>query len=116
MLCRKYYSLSLPLSPYLSLLILTLYPSLPSVPPLFCSTNSIHLLFFLTSQVAANVCVSGLVSYTKVGVVVQLHAREKDKDTALLLAGVVTQLSSLVGAVVLFALVNYTQVFKSPFT
>ena len=56
-------------------------------------------------------CVSALVSYTKVGVVVQLHAREVDKDTALLLAGMVTQISSLFGAVLLFALVNYTQIF-----
>lgn len=69
----------------------------------------LHIFDFL--QVAANVSISALVSYTKVGVVVQLHAREADKDTALLLAGVITQLSSLVGAVILFALVNYTQIF-----
>lgn len=60
----------------------------------------------------ANVSISALVSYTKVGVVVQLHVREVDKDTALFLAGMVAQLSSLVGAVLFFGLVYYTRIFQ----
>ena len=49
-----------------------------------------------------NVLITGIVSYTKVGVVAKLHSSTQDKDTALLLAGIVTQIGSTLGAVVFF--------------
>ena len=63
------------------------------------------------SQVVVPTAISALVSYTKVGVVVQLHDKERDQDTALLLAGIVTQLGSLLGAVLFFILVYYANIF-----
>lgn len=60
-----------------------------------------------------NIAVAALVSYAKVGAVVQLHCSQSDKDTALLLAGVVTQIGSVLGALLFFVLVYYTNVFKS---
>jgi len=58
------------------------------------------------------VAISAVVSYTKVGVAVQLYVQGRDKDSALLLAGIVTQLGSLLGAVLFFVLVYYTTIFR----
>lgn len=55
-----------------------------------------------------NVSIAGLVAYAKVGAVVQLHV---DGDIALYLAGLVTQLGSLLGALLFFVLVYYTNLF-----
>ena len=60
----------------------------------------------------ANVCVASLLSYCKLSIVVQLHNSEQDNGTALFLAGSVTQIGSLIGAVIFFVLVNYTNVFQ----
>lgn len=56
--------------------------------------------------------ISALVAYTKVGIAVQLYVRGKDRDTALLLAGIITQLGALLGAVLFFVLVYFTNIFK----
>ncbi len=58
-----------------------------------------------------NVSISGLVAYAKVGAVVQLHTRQDNRDVALLLAGLITQLGSLLGAVLFFVLVYFTNIF-----
>ena len=60
-----------------------------------------------------NVAISALVAYAKVGVVVQLHTQAQERDTALLLAGLVTQLGSMLGAVLFFVLVYFTDIFPS---
>ena len=59
-----------------------------------------------------HVTISVLVAYTKVGIAVQLHVQGKDRDTALLLAGIITQLGAMLGAVIFFVLVYFTNVFK----
>lgn len=56
--------------------------------------------------------ISALVAYTKVGIAVQLYVQGKDRDTALLLAGIITQLGALLGAVLFFVLVYFTNIFK----
>ena len=60
-----------------------------------------------------NIAVTALVSYAKVGAIVQLHSSQADRDTALMLAGVVTQIGSLVGSLLFFVLVYYTDAFQS---
>ena len=59
--------------------------------------------------------ISALVAYTKVGIAVQLYVRGEDRDTALLLAGIITQLGALLGAVLFFVLVYFTNIFKFGF-
>lgn len=65
----------------------------------------------LSLQVLVNVAISVIVSYMKVGSIVQLHTNNGDRDTALLLAGVAFQLGSLLGAVLFFLLVYYADIF-----
>ena len=76
----------------------------------FPHNNQLCVLF---SQVCVNIAVAALVSYAKVGAVVQLHSSQTDRDTALMLAGVVTQIGSLVGSLLFFVLVYYTDAFQS---
>ena len=57
------------------------------------------------------IAISAAVSYTKVAIVTQLHSHEKDRDSALFLAGIAVQLGSLLGAVLFFFLVNSAKVF-----
>ena len=61
-----------------------------------------------------SVLFSALVSYTRVCVAVQLHTQEKDRDMALLLAGITTQLGAMLGAILFFVLVYFTDIFYSP--
>ena len=62
-------------------------------------------------QVVVNVAIGALSSYAKVGVAVQLHADKINKDVALLANGVFTQLGSMLGALLFFILVNFTDLF-----
>lgn len=62
-----------------------------------------------------HVTISALVAYTKVGIAVQLYVQGEDRDTALLLAGIITQLGALLGAVLFFVLVYFTNIFKFGF-
>ena len=64
------------------------------------------------TQVAVNVAISLLVSYAKVGMVVQLHSYHGNQDAALLMGGVATQLGSLAGAVLFFFIVYFTDAFS----
>lgn len=56
---------------------------------------------------------SGMVAYSKVGLVVLVHGQGKDRDTALFLVGVAIQLGSFFGAILFFCLVYYTNLFNS---
>lgn len=62
-------------------------------------------------QVFAYIAVSAITSYTKLSVVVQLHHTDNN-DVALFIAGTVTQLGSLIGAVVFFFLVYFTNIYN----
>ena len=59
-----------------------------------------------------NVAIGALASYAKVGIAVQLHADKSNKDAALLANGILTQLGSLLGALLFFVLVNFTNLFS----
>ena len=65
-------------------------------------------------QVIIHLTAIALVSYTRVCVAVQLHTQEKDRDMALLLAGITTQLGAMLGAILFFVLVYFTDIFNSP--
>ena len=65
-------------------------------------------------QVIIHLTAIALVSYTRVCVAVQLHTQEKDRDVALLLAGITTQLGAMLGAILFFVLVYFTDIFNSP--
>lgn len=114
-MCQKvdiYLSLSpsslspfLPLPPSLTPFSLSLLPSppfslslLPSPPP---------------PQIGVHVTLSAVVAYSKVSLVVQLHAQVTDRDAALVLVAVVIQLGSLFGAILFFCLVYYTSLFST---
>lgn len=61
-----------------------------------------------------NIAISSLASYAKVGAAVQLHSNAQgNRDTLLFLAGIVTQIGSLLGALLFYVLVYYTDVFQS---
>ena len=64
-------------------------------------------------QVIIHLTAVALVSYTRVCVAVQLHTQEKDRDMALLLAGITTQLGAMLGAILFFVLVYFTDIFNS---
>ena len=76
-----------------------------------CVYNVIH--YFLLFQVIVNGVMTGLGSYTKVAIAVTLHADSVAPDLALILNGICTQLGALLGAVVFFILVYFTDLFKS---
>jgi len=57
--------------------------------------------------------VASLVAYCKLSIAVQLHSSSHDSGTALFLAGCVTQLGSLIGALLFFVLVYYTNTFSA---
>lgn len=61
--------------------------------------------------VLANIAISAMIAYIKVGVTVQLHSYS-EKNLALTVGGVVNQLGSLIGAMLFFGLVNYTDIFE----
>ena len=61
-------------------------------------------------QVFAYVAVTAITSYTKLSVVVQLHHNDNN-DVALFIAGAVTQIGSLVGAILFFILVYFTSIY-----
>lgn len=61
--------------------------------------------------VLVNVAISSMVAYVKVGVTVQLHSYS-EKNLALTVGGVVNQLGSLLGAMLFFGLVYYTNIFE----
>lgn len=63
-----------------------------------------------TFQVFSYVLIAALTSYIKLSIVVQLHCNEEN-DVTLFMAGMVTQIGSLCGAVLFFALVYYTRVY-----
>lgn len=65
----------------------------------------------LCFQVLANIAISAMIAYIKVGVTVQLHSYS-EKNLALTVGGVVNQLGSLIGAMLFFGLVNYTDIFE----
>ena len=64
-------------------------------------------------QVIIHLTAVALVSYTRVCVAVQLHTQEKDRDMALLLAGITTQLGAMLGAILFFVLIYFTDIFNS---
>lgn len=78
-----------------------------------CEDGSVYVLFPAVPQVIVNVAISAMVTYAKVGVTSQLHGYSENQNLALTVGGVVTQLGSLTGALVFFALVYYTNIFQS---
>lgn len=64
-------------------------------------------------QVSVYVTLNAVVAYSKVGLVVLLHGRGTDRDSALLLVGVAIQWGSLLGAFLFFCLVYFTPLFNS---
>ena len=65
------------------------------------------------SQICVHVALSAVVAYSKVSLVVLLHAQTADRDSALFLVGVAIQLGAVCGAVLFFCLVYYTALFNS---
>ena len=61
-------------------------------------------------QVFAYVIIAALTSYTKLSIVVQLHHNDSN-DVALFVAGAVTQLGSLIGAILFLFLVYFTDLY-----
>ena len=57
------------------------------------------------------IAAAGLSAYVKLSIVVQLHCKENN-DVTLFIAGAVTQLGSLLGAILFFVLVYFTDVYK----
>lgn len=75
--------------------------------PLLCGNVAGKIIVVVT-----HVAMSAIVSYAKVSIAVQLHSSEQQSGTALFLAGLVTQLGSLLGAVLSFCIVNYGGIFN----
>ena len=72
-----------------------------------------YMVLCLSAQVVVYVVFKAVVAYTKVSLVVLLHNQGADRDSALFLVGVVIQLGSFLGALLLFSLVYFTDLFSS---
>lgn len=69
------------------------------------------MLYYYVLQVAIYISIAALTAYTKLSIAVQLHSNDNN-DTALFLAGAITQLGSLLGSVLFFILVFYTHIYS----
>ena len=61
-------------------------------------------------QILSYIGVAALASYTKLSIVVNLH-HNQNNDITLFVAGAATQLGSLIGAVIFFILVYFTNIY-----
>lgn len=77
-----------------------------------CMHTGDGMYTFYILQVFAYIAVSALASYTKLSIVVQLHTNQNN-DVSLFMAGLVTQFGSLLGAVLFFVLVYFTNIYTS---